>query len=64
MEIQVDIRKGEGRGIQCRRFFAPDVVPVQLKISAQYSIVLISSTDMSQFSISTRASPFSANFNM
>ena len=31
MEIQVDIRRGGG-GIQCRRFFAMDVVPVQLTI--------------------------------
>ena len=32
MDIQVDIRKGKGQGIQCRRFFALDVVPVQLTI--------------------------------
>ena len=32
MEIQVDIRRGAGQGIQCRRFFAMDVVPVQLTI--------------------------------
>ena len=33
MEIQVDIRRGGGgQGIQCRRFFAMDVVPVQLTI--------------------------------
>ena len=32
MEIQVDIRREGGQGIQCRRFFAMDVVPVQLTI--------------------------------
>ena len=45
-EIQDDIRRGRGKRIQCRRFLATDVIPVQLTILYSLSSLIRKMSDL------------------